>query len=76
MDLMVQEVYTGKWTAGTDTATPRTFVQTYVLKMARSGEDGEKVFLLLESGSRFHTTEVGQGAYLSPGVQRCLCVCV
>ncbi len=34
-------------------------MQTYVLKMARSGEDGEKIFLLLESGSRFHTTEVG-----------------
>ena len=33
-------------------------VQTYVLKLAKSGEDGEKVFLLLESGARFHTTEV------------------
>ena len=35
-------------------------LQTYVLKMARSGEEGEKVFLLLESGSRFHTTKVGR----------------
>ncbi len=34
-------------------------VQTYILKLARSGEDGEKVLLLLESGSRFHTTQVG-----------------
>ena len=34
-------------------------MQTYLLKLARSGEDGEKIFLLLESGIRFHTTEVG-----------------
>lgn len=33
-------------------------VQTYLLKMARSGEDGEKLFILLESGMRFHTTQV------------------
>ncbi|KAG2487711.1 hypothetical protein HYH03_013710 [Edaphochlamys debaryana] len=32
--------------------------KTYVLKLARSGEEGEKVHLLLESGSRFHTTKV------------------
>lgn len=32
--------------------------QTYMLKLAKSGEDGEKVFLVLESGSRFHTTQV------------------
>ncbi|GAX80591.1 hypothetical protein CEUSTIGMA_g8028.t1 [Chlamydomonas eustigma] len=32
--------------------------KTYVLKLAKSGEDGEKVFLLLESGARFHTTEL------------------
>ncbi len=32
--------------------------QTYLLKLARSGEDGEKVFLVLESGTRFHTTQV------------------
>lgn len=32
--------------------------QTYVLKLARSGEEGEKIFLLLESGSRFHTVQV------------------
>jgi predicted ribosome quality control (RQC) complex YloA/Tae2 family protein len=31
--------------------------QTYVLKLARSGEDGEKAFLLLESGSRLHTVD-------------------
>ncbi len=36
-----------------------TLAQTYVLKLARSGEDGEKVYLLLESGARFHTTQVG-----------------
>jgi hypothetical protein len=33
-------------------------MQTYLLKLARSGEDGEKVFLVLESGIRFHTTQV------------------
>ncbi|KDD74324.1 hypothetical protein H632_c1401p1, partial [Helicosporidium sp. ATCC 50920] len=27
----------------------------YVLKLARSGEDGDKAFLLIESGVRFHT---------------------
>jgi hypothetical protein len=32
--------------------------KTYVLKMSKSGGEGEKCFLLLESGSRFHTTEV------------------
>ena len=32
-------------------------MQTYLLKMARSGEDGEKLFILLESGMRFHTTQ-------------------
>uniref|UniRef100_A0A1D2A0E9 Nuclear export mediator factor NEMF n=1 Tax=Auxenochlorella protothecoides TaxID=3075 RepID=A0A1D2A0E9_AUXPR len=31
--------------------------KTYVLKLARSGEDGEKVFLLIESGARMHTIE-------------------
>lgn len=29
-----------------------------MLKLAKSGEDGEKAFLVLESGSRFHTTQV------------------
>lgn len=32
--------------------------QTYVLKLARSGEEGEKVYLLIESGARFHTIDV------------------
>ena len=40
-------------------------MQTYMLKLARSGEDGEKAFLVLESGSRFHTTQVGLPACLS-----------
>ncbi|EFN57403.1 hypothetical protein CHLNCDRAFT_57209 [Chlorella variabilis] len=31
--------------------------KTYVLKLARSGEDGEKVLLLIESGVRFHTVQ-------------------
>jgi hypothetical protein len=35
-----------------------TLPQVYLFKLARSGEDGEKVFLVLESGSRFHTTQV------------------
>ena len=30
-------------------------VQVYVIKLARSGEDGEKVLLLIESGIRMHT---------------------
>jgi len=29
-----------------------------VLKLARSGEDSDKVLLLVESGVRFHTVEV------------------
>lgn len=33
-------------------------MQTYLLKLARSGEEGEKVFVVLESGTRFHTTKV------------------
>jgi hypothetical protein len=36
----------------------RKHTQTYVLKLAKSGSDGEKVFLLLESGTRFHTVQV------------------
>ena len=32
--------------------------QTYLLKLSKSGEEGEKVFLVLESGTRFHTTQV------------------
>ncbi|KAL3145238.1 hypothetical protein ABBQ32_000984 [Trebouxia sp. C0010 RCD-2024] len=31
--------------------------KTYMLKLAKSGEDGEKAFLVLESGSRFHITQ-------------------
>lgn len=33
-------------------------LQTYVLKLARSGEDGEKILLLIESGVRMHTVQV------------------
>lgn len=29
-----------------------------MLKLSKSGEEGEKVFLVLESGTRFHTTQV------------------
>lgn len=32
--------------------------QTYIMKLARSGEDGEKVHVVLESGVRFHSTQV------------------
>jgi hypothetical protein len=35
-----------------------------VLKLAKSGEDGEKAFLLLESGARFHTTAVRRDAVM------------
>mgnify|MGYP007061253090 CR=1 FL=1 len=34
------------------------WVQTYVLKLSRSGEEGEKVLLLIESGTRIHTVQV------------------
>jgi hypothetical protein len=37
-------------------------LQTYVLKLAKSGADGDKVFLLLESGSRLHTVQVSHQA--------------
>ena len=51
-------------------------VQTYLLKLARSGDDGEKVFLVLESGTRFHTTQVLH-LYIQSAHQqtpsRCLC---
>jgi hypothetical protein len=33
-------------------------LQTYVMKLSKSGGEGEKFFVLLESGLRFHTTEV------------------
>ena len=45
------------WLAHYATLKYETIVQTYLLKMARSGEDGEKLFILLESGMRFHTTQ-------------------
>jgi predicted ribosome quality control (RQC) complex YloA/Tae2 family protein len=35
--------------------------KTYVIKLARSGEDSDKVLLLVESGMRFHMIEVGGG---------------
>ena len=37
---------------------PECHMQTYIMKLARSGEDGEKVHIVLESGVRFHTTQV------------------
>lgn len=40
-------------------------LQTYVLKLAKSGSDGEKVFLLLESGARFHTVQASAAAGLT-----------
>lgn len=33
-------------------------LQTYVLKLSKSGGEGDKIFLLMESGARFHTTQV------------------
>jgi predicted ribosome quality control (RQC) complex YloA/Tae2 family protein len=32
-------------------------MQTLILKVAKSGDDGEKVLVILESGVRFHATE-------------------
>jgi hypothetical protein len=46
-------------------------MQTYIIKLARSGEDGEKVLLLLESGARFHTTEVGSRMAACMGPNNC-----
>lgn len=45
-------------------------LQTYVLKLAKSGSDGEKVFLLLESGSRFHTVQASALFGASPCQQQ------
>jgi hypothetical protein len=48
--------------------------QTYLLKLQRSGEDGYKTFLLMESGQRFHTTQVcACMRNFPPGVS---CVCL
>ncbi len=46
-------------------------VQTYMLKLAKSGEDGEKAFLVLESGSRFHTTQVLLHAHVVLSLHLC-----
>ncbi|GMH40784.1 hypothetical protein BSKO_08688 [Bryopsis sp. KO-2023] len=35
--------------------------KTYLLKLGTSGEAGEKVFLVMESGARFHTTQYDRG---------------
>ena len=37
------------------------------MKLAKSGSEGEKVFLLLESGSRLHTVQVRPGRRPSRG---------
>ena len=42
------------WAANVYDLSPR----TYVLKLARSGEDGDKALLLVESGVRLHTVPV------------------
>ena len=54
-----------EWLVNMDVAVPQSpvdwvlpWMQTYLLKLARSGEDGEKIYLVLESGTRFHTTKV------------------
>jgi predicted ribosome quality control (RQC) complex YloA/Tae2 family protein len=41
-------------------------VQTFVFKLSRSGDDGEKVHLLLESGIRFHTTAFARDKNMIP----------
>lgn len=48
--------------------------QTYVLKLSKSGSEGEKVFLLLESGTRFHTVQVRVVVELECCVWRCECM--
>lgn len=41
-------------------------MQTYIIKVARTGEDGEKVHLLLEAGVRFHSTAYARDKNLMP----------
>ena len=41
-------------------------MQTYIFKLARTGEGGEKVQLLLESGARLHTTRFARDKSMSP----------
>ena len=53
--------------AATDSPPPPP--QTYVLKLARSGEDGDKVLLLVESGVRLHTIQARASLLLSPCCQ-------
>jgi len=45
--------------------------QTYILKLSKSGSEGEKVFLLLESGSRLHTVQVRGAAVLALPLRPC-----
>lgn len=42
-------------------------MQTYLLKAARSGEDGEKVLVVLEAGVRFHATAYARDKNDLPG---------
>ena len=46
------------WIVGPTLASPGG-LQTYIIKLSRSGENGEKAHLVLESGTRFHTTQAG-----------------
>ena len=41
-------------------------MQTLLLKVARSGEDGEKVLVLVEAGVRFHATQYARDKSLLP----------
>lgn len=41
-------------------------MQTYVLKMGRSGEDSEKVFIIMESGIRVHMTQFARDKNSTP----------
>lgn len=41
-------------------------MQTLLLKVARSGEDGEKVLVIMESGVRFHATEYTRDKNMLP----------
>ena len=52
-------------------------LQTYIIKLSRSGEDGEKAHLVLESGTRFHTTQAGALATLADRARNVcpLCTC-
>lgn len=50
-------------------------LQTYMLKLSKSGEEGDKVFLVLESGVRFHTCQVRDCCHTRSALDTAVCFC-